>query len=294
MEFAWAVFGTVYMAVVLVLTVVGNSAVMVVFMTSDMLRSTVNNHFLLSLAIADLLVGLLVMPCAIEAFRTQTWRCGVFMKDFNAFGNFCFCISSIMHLMLLSVDKYLSIARPLLYPTWMTTRKVYIYCLIAWIYSAFWALLPIIGISSYECFIPYIGECASEDWASNGLNLTFAVSVVTGTYGIALIVMFIVYVLLARIIRDQSKRIDASNKSKSSVLRKYKGLMTIVLLILTYLVCWSPFCIMLFFEIAKKTKIRGPASMVGMIIGFSNSCCNPIIYWLKYKRFRTAFKRIFK
>lgn len=290
---------TFLMVVALILTVVGNLAVMIVFVSSDLLRSTVNNHFLFSLALADLLVGLLVMPCAIDALRTQTWRCGVFMKYFTGFGNFCFCISSIMHLMMLSVDKYLSIIKPLKYPSIMTQRRVYLFCFLLWFYSAFWALLPLMGISSYECFIPYIGFCAPEDWSKYGLNFAFAISVVSGTYGVALIVMFLVYWRIAKVIKDQSLKIlpsEQTNKKskKQKLFQKHKGVLTLITLIITYLICWSPFCVLLFVEIGKGEKVDSAISLIGMLTGFVNSCCNPIIYWVKYSSFRRAVLRMCK
>ncbi|XP_020896939.1 histamine H2 receptor-like [Exaiptasia diaphana] len=298
---------TFIMIIVLILTVVGNLAVMIVFASSDLLRSTVNNHFLFSLAMADLLVGLLVMPCAIDALRTQRWRCGVFLKYFTGFGNFCFCISSIMHLMMLSVDKYLSIIKPLKYPSIMTQRRVYLSCILLWLYSAFWALLPLMGVSSYECFIPYIGFCASEDWSMYGLNFAFAISVVSGTYGVALVVMFVVYWRIAKVIKDQTFKINPTapkmaeheekkqkKSMKQKLLTKHKGVLTLITLIVTYLICWSPFCILLFVEIGKGEKVDTAISLIGMLTGFVNSCCNPIIYWAKYSSFRRAVLRMCK
>lgn len=304
----WVVIVTFLMSVILILTVVGNLAVMIVFASSDVLRSTVNNHFLFSLALADLLVGLLVLPCALDAFRTQTWRCGEFMKSFTGFGNFCFCISSIMHLMMLSVDKYLSIIKPLQYPSIMTQGRVYLICVVLWLYSAFWALLPLMGVSSYECFIPYFGVCQSKDWSMYGLNFVFAISVVCGTYGVALLVMFVVYWKIANVIKLQSKKDIGNAECKSNSLtipgksqkfqlklfRRHKGLLTLITLIVTYLICWSPFCIMLFVEIGQGAKLAAIASEFGMLTGFVNSCCNPIIYWAKYSSFRRAVMRLFK
>lgn len=301
---AWIIILTTIMAIALISTIIGNTMVIIVFVTSDILKSSVNNHFLVSLAVADLLVGLLVMPCAVDALRVQTWRCGPF-KYFNAFGNFCFCISSIMHLMVLSVDKYFSIARPLKYPHIVTQGRAYIACIVLWLYSGFWALLPLLGVSSYECFIPYIGFCASKDWSMNGLNFAFAISVVSGTYGVALIVMFVVYLKIAKIIQRQTRRIaivvtdskDATQNTqtnKPSLIKRYRGVVTLITLIITYLVCWSPFCVMLFIEIGRAKKIEGVAPMIGMLVGFINSCCNPIIYWAQYKRFRRAILRLLR
>ena len=312
---SWAIFIIILMTIVLVLTIVGNVAVMVVLRYSNVLKSIVNSYFLISLSIADLLVAILVMPCALDAVNTGAWRCGNTWGTFNGFGNFLFCISSIMHLMMLSIDRYLAIARPLFYPLEMTKSRAIILCFVLWMYSAFWAFLPLFGVSSYECFIAYIGRCKAEDWSKYGLNFAFAISVVSGTYGLALIAMVYVYWKIARVIRNQLQRIrdvtycegkvpainkednrpsNTNNRAKMvKKLNQNKGVVTLIVVTLVYLICWSPFCILLFIEIGTGEKVKGPYSSVAMLVGFANSCCNPVIYSIKYRRFRLAIMNMF-
>ncbi|XP_078351325.1 trace amine-associated receptor 1-like [Oculina patagonica] len=312
---AWTIFLMFVMILVLTLTVVGNITVLAVLRYSNVLNTIVNSHLLVSLSIADLLVAILVMPCALDAVNTGTWRCGKIWGKINGFGNFLFCISSIIHLMMLSIDRYLAISRPLFYPVEMTSRRAIVICFVAWVYSAVWAFLPLVGVSSYECFISYIGRCNDEDWSKYGLNFFFAISVVSGTYGLALIAMVYVYWKIARVIRNQSRRVanvlagnDASSSGNNSInstsrstvalqnlarkLSRYKGVITLLIVIVVYLICWSPFCFLLFYEIGTGEKVKGPVGSLAMLVGFANSCCNPIIYSIKYKSFRTAVMRL--
>lgn len=308
----WTIFLMLVMILVQVLTVLGNITVLVVLRYSNVLNMIVNCPLLVSLSIADLLVAILVMPCALDAVNTGSWRCGKIWGKFNGFGNFLFCISSIIHLMVLSIDRYLAISRPLFYPFEMTTNRAIIICLAAWMYSALWAFLPLFGVSSYECFISYIGECQAEDWSKYGLNFVFAISVVSGTYGLALVAMVYVYWKIACVIRSQSQRIantatscntslsDTNNmksSSRSSIaftrkLSQHKGVITLLIVIVVYLICWSPFCFLLFYEIGSGEKVKGPAGTVAMLAGFANSCCNPMIYAIKYKNFRAEVMRL--
>ena len=300
---SWTIVIVVIMTIVLLLTIIGNIAVMVVQRYSNVLNSVVNSHFLISLSVADLLVAILVMPCALDTVNTSTWRCGETWGKFNGFGNFLFCISSIMHLMMLSIDRYMAIARPLFYPVEMTKSRALKLCSILWMYSAVWAFLPLFGVSSYECFISYIGKCKAKDWSKFGLNFAFAISVVSGTYGLALIVMVYIYLRIARVIRNQLQRMQEvagfdQQTSKKDIKRKRanatktlsrnKGVVTLLVVTLVYLICWSPFCIMLFIEIGTGEKVKGPYSTLAMLVGFANSCCNPVIYSIKYRRFRLA------
>ena len=260
-------------------------------------------------------MAILVMPCALDAVNSGIWRCGEIWGRVNGFRNFLFCISSIMHLMMLSIDRYMAIARRLFYPMEMTKSRALLLCSLAWLYSAVSAFLPLFGVSSYECFISYIGTCKAEDWSKYGLNFIFAASVVSGTYGLALIAIVYVYGKIARVIRSQSQRIAGSHNpnsseninqitsmSRSTIAlqnltrrpNRYKGVFTLLIVIVVYLLCWSLFRFLLFYEIGSGEKVKGPNGAVAIMAGFINSCCNPIIYSIKYKNFRTAVTRILR
>lgn len=293
---------TILMIIVNVVTLVGNAFVIVALAKIDSLKSMANNQAVISLAIADLLVGLLVMPCAIDGLLSGKWRCGALWGKLNAFGNFSFCISSIMHLTLLSLDRYIAISRPLVYRSVFTKTRARHGCLLLWIYSTLWALPPLFGVSSYECFIPYIGKCLDKDWLQSKVAVAFTVSVVCGTYGAAVLIMCFVYLKIFMTIFKQSKRIsvmveqvrsnfDLAARTNAST---RKGALTILIVIGIYMACWSPFCVLLFVQMACGKSAGGPtADLITMFIGFANSACNPIIYSIRYRAFRQTVKRIF-
>lgn len=73
-----------------------------------------------------------------------------------------------------------------------------------------------------------------------------------------------------------------------------KGVITVLIVIGTYMVCWSPFCILLFIQMSNGKEAGGPAAdLVTMFIGFANSACNPIIYCIRHRAFREAAKALF-
>lgn len=293
----------ILMIIVNVVTIIGNTFVIGALAKIDALKIMANNQVVISLAVADLLVGVLVMPCAIDSVMAGKWRCGYLWGRLNAFGNFSFCISSIMHLALLSVDRYIAICRPLVYSSVVTKKKARSACLLLWIYSTVWALPPLFGVSPYECFIPYVGNCSKEDWMHSKASVMFTVIVVCGTYGVAILVMCFVYAKIYITIFDQSKKISATvkqlriNSNLATTARSAsakKGALTVLIVIGTYVVCWSPFCLLLFIQMSRGKSVGGPtADLTTMFIGFANSACNPIIYSIRYKAFRETVKRVF-
>ncbi|XP_078376783.1 G-protein coupled receptor 161-like [Oculina patagonica] len=294
---------TILMITVNVVTIIGNAFVIGALANIDALKIMANNQVVISLAVADLLVGVLVTPCAIDSVMAGKWRCGYLWGRLNAFGNFSFCISSIMHLALLSVDRYIAITRPLVYSSEVTKKRARVACLLLWIYSTVWALPPLFGVSPYECFIPYIGNCPKEDWMNSKASVMFTALVVCGTYGVAILVMCFVYAKIYINISDQSKRISATakqlrtNSNLATTARNAsakKGALTVLIVIGTYVACWSPFCLLLFTQMARGKKVGGPTvDLTTMFIGFANSACNPIIYSIRYTAFRQTVKRVF-
>ena len=299
---AWPLVAVVLVSILLVvtmiLTVVGNTVTIAVLATWGTVKQFVNIETLISLAVADSLVGTVVMPCAVDSVVSGQWRCGEFWGTFNGFANFFFCISSIMHLMVLSLDRYVAINYPLMYPKIITKKRSIVICVGLWIYSAIWALLPLFKVSSYECFIPYIGVCKQEDWSGEKSGgFLFAILVVSTTYGVAVLVICYTYTRILFVIFKQVKQINQTTRSihttknRPQKVSSKKGVLTLLSVIILYLVSWSPYCVLTAFEIAKGKKLSTTASMITMFIGFANSMCNPIIYAIKYSGFR---KRMFK
>lgn len=103
-------------------TVVGNLMVMVSFKMDKSLQ-TVSNYFLFSLAIADCCVGLISMPLFTIYTVLGYWPFGDFMCDLWLALDYLVSNSSVLHLMLISFDRYFSIMWPLKYRIRRTTRK---------------------------------------------------------------------------------------------------------------------------------------------------------------------------
>lgn len=114
-------------------TVVGNSMVLMVIIRHRGMR-TRTNLFLLNLAVADLLVGLLVMPFSITTLVQNRWVFGEMMCLLNGWMN-SFCLVSAFHtLMYISIHKYFSIVRPLNNPLKLT--YIIVMMAAAWLWAA--------------------------------------------------------------------------------------------------------------------------------------------------------------
>ncbi|KAK2712252.1 dopamine receptor 2-like [Artemia franciscana] len=155
-------YENVILAVILsffcIATVFGNMLVICAVYREYYLH-TVTNYFIVSLAVADCLVGGVVMPfsAAHEALDKQ-WPFGQAWCDVWHSCDVLASTASILNLCVISLDRYWAITDPFTYPSKMNNKKAYSLIAIVWICSSlisfpailWWrAVSPVSG--PYEC-----------------------------------------------------------------------------------------------------------------------------------------------
>ncbi|KAK2114352.1 Trace amine-associated receptor 6 [Saguinus oedipus] len=78
------------------------------------------NVLIASLARADFLVGVTVMPFSMVRSVESCWHFGKSFCTFHTCCNVAFCYSSLFPLCFISIDRYIAVPDPLVYPTKFT------------------------------------------------------------------------------------------------------------------------------------------------------------------------------
>ncbi|XP_033609941.1 octopamine receptor beta-3R-like [Cryptotermes secundus] len=131
------------MGTIIIAAVLGNALVIISVVRHRKLR-IITNYYVVSLALADLLVALCAMTFNASVELTGgTWLFGYVMCDVWNSLDVYFSTASILHLCCISVDRYYAIVRPLEYPITMTHRTVCFMIANVWMLPALISFTPI-------------------------------------------------------------------------------------------------------------------------------------------------------
>ncbi|XP_059924082.1 5-hydroxytryptamine receptor 2B [Gadus macrocephalus] len=136
---------------VIVPTIGGNILVILAVSLEKKLQNA-TNYFLMSLAVADLLVGLLVMPIAlITILYNSGWPLPEFLCPIWLFLDVLFSTASIMHLCAISLDRYIAIKKPIQHSQYKSRTKAMMKIALVWLISIGIAIpIPIKGLQNYH------------------------------------------------------------------------------------------------------------------------------------------------
>ncbi|XP_067400516.1 histamine H1 receptor [Emydura macquarii macquarii] len=105
---------------------------------------TVGNMYIVSLSVADLIVGAAVMPLNITYLLNDKWILGRPACLFWLSMDYVACTASIFSLFILCIDRYRSVQQPLKYLRYRTKTRAFIMISGAWLFSFLW-IIPILG-----------------------------------------------------------------------------------------------------------------------------------------------------
>ncbi|XP_063269792.1 5-hydroxytryptamine receptor 4 isoform X1 [Prinia subflava] len=133
-----------FISAVILMAILGNLLVMVAVCRDRQLRKIKTNYFIVSLAFADLLVSVLVMPFGAMELVQDNWVYGEMFCLVRTSLDVLLTTASILHLCCISLDRYYAICcQPLVYRNKMTPLRIAVMLGGCWVIPTFISFLPI-------------------------------------------------------------------------------------------------------------------------------------------------------
>ncbi|XP_029355772.1 5-hydroxytryptamine receptor 2B [Echeneis naucrates] len=138
--------------VMVIIPTIGGNILVILAVSLERKLQNATNYFLMSLAVADLLVGLLVMPIALVTILYNSgWPLPEFLCPIWLFLDVLFSTASIMHLCAISLDRYIAIKKPIQHSQYKSRAKAMVKIALVWLISICIAIpIPIKGLRNFH------------------------------------------------------------------------------------------------------------------------------------------------
>jgi len=187
---------SIALGILIIGTIIGNSLVCIAVAIVKRLQSP-SNLLIVSLAVSDLLVAVLVMPfCAVYELLAY-WPFNESLCDFFTLSDVIMCTASILNLCMISIDRYFVITRPFQYAIKRTPLRMGVMILAVWCLAILISIPPLFGWKSerppYVCFISQ--EILYQIYAT---SIAFYIPLI-----VMIVIYFRIWLVSSRIIKKE-------------------------------------------------------------------------------------------
>lgn len=265
---------------VMLLAIVGNVLIIVIFRMFKRVRKQVTNHFLINLAISDLIVALVTMPFWL-LWEFDRWNSlprswdGLKMRQSWTFLDIACEASSIANLAVVSIDRLYSVSNPFKHHTTVTPSLAHKIIVAAWAYALVTASIFLLETQWKTLLITIVG------------------------FVIPLTIMIVCYtkiVFVVRAFRQRWKSNPEANKHFfGCMVNEYKTAKSLGIVMIVFVICWTPFfvsSILFNYCVPCMPFLHSKPGIPTVVkwLHYLNSALNPILYTFFNPSYRVAFR----
>ncbi|XP_061624360.1 chemokine-like receptor 1 [Phyllopteryx taeniolatus] len=251
-------------AAIFLLGFCGNA--LVIWIAGFKMKKTVNTTWYLSLAISDF-IFCAFLPFSITYMFMERWIFGLFLCKFFSSVLFLNMFSSIFLLVIISVDRCVSVIFPVWAQNHRTVRKASVIVILAWVLA--------IGLSLPSAVFRDIQNqmgrtvCYNNYTAHQQSHKIIVLSRFVAGFVVPFFVISICYSVIIL-------KLCTNRMTKSS-----KPFKVMTVLIATFFICWLPYHVFILLELNHQhysPYILKVGLQVGTCLAAANSFLNPVLY----------------
>lgn len=283
----------ILMSIMIIWSVLMNLSVMIVLFACWR-KLNVTNLVILSLTVSDFIQSTFGYPYMIALYFDVTIPENGVLCQASAVIVTCTALSSITHLIALSIEQAISIVKPLVSDRWFKQKVQSLNFIIpCWLYGFAWSICPILGWGHYS-----EGEHqCSMDLVDRGANvLSFNICLIIFCYILPICSIINCNFKILVALKKIHARARSSNGAHSYMAMHIyetvkKKTVLVVVMIIVFMTAWTPYALVVvkgIFGVPTTKRFLKTAA----ILGKSSTCYNPIIYAIVYKDFRNKTYKV--
>ncbi|XP_020892960.1 D(2) dopamine receptor [Exaiptasia diaphana] len=291
------IFLSIFLIVVIVFGVVGNTFVIAATVRFHRLRRNVSNYLLLNLAISDLLSSSVIMPYHLASvINLDIINDNGLLCQIGGTLSYPILLTSTLTLVMLAIDRFIAMSDPLRYRARITFKAISFMISYTWLHSTFFTIFTLLLVDmefdevSLDCGVAWQKSPLWFALLSMLLNIVFPFLFVALTSLRVLSIAKSHHKQIASEVQVYTGQGPPRNRTRG---RESKATSVILMVILMFLITWSPYLV------TRALRVFGidlPSIVYTLSIWILhiNAVGNFFIYSRRGQEYRQAFLAIIK
>lgn len=247
------------------------------------------NIFVVSLAVADLVVAIYPYPLVLTSIFHNGWNLGYVHCQISGFLMGVSVIGSIFNITGIAINRYCYICHSLKYDKLYSDKNSVCYVMLIWALTVV-AIVPNLFVGSLQ-YDARVYSCTFEQSASSA----YTIAVVFFHFILPIMIVTYCYLRIWILVIQVRRRVKPDNRPKLTP-HDVRNFVTMFVVFVLFAVCWAPLNF-IGLAVAIKPEVVIPLIpewlfVASYFMAYFNSCLNAIVYGVLNQNFRREYKRI--